>query len=185
MNVSVIGKKMLLDFRGYKLSKLQENMIRSAASHALDLLVSKRMKNTLEITITIEKDLLHERNIWGDMDVDDDDRSPKLFEIRLNYSGVRSFKQLIRTLGHELVHVSQFATRRLRNLSGPYRVGFLTEHYNTRETEYYSRPWEIEAHDLEGEIYDYVLEKDQKIKDYIRDKKCLGWAISAVCGSDV
>jgi len=174
---------MFLDFCGYKLSKLQEDMIQSAASHALNLLVSKRMKNTLEITITIEKNLLHERNIWGDMDVDDDDRSPKLFEIRLNYSGVRSFKQLIRTLGHELVHVSQFATRRLRNLSGPCRVGFLTEHYNTIETEYYSRPWEIEAHEPEEEIYNYILEKDPKIEDYIKSKNCRGWAISVRSGN--
>lgn len=176
---------MFLDFRGYKLSKLQEDMIRSAASHALDLLVSKRMKNTLEITITIEKDLLHERNVWGDMDVDDDDRSPKLFEIRLNYSGVRSFKQLIRTLGHELVHVSQFATRRLRNLSGPYRVGFLTEHYNTRETEYYSRPWEVEAHAAEEPIYQHILEKNPQIARYIKEKKCNGWAIDAICQNGI
>lgn len=176
---------MYLDFTGYKLSNLQQEMIRSAASSALDLLVSKRMKNTLEITINIEKDLLHARNIWGDMDVDDDDRSPKLFEVRLNYSGVRSFKQLIRTLGHELVHVSQFATRRLRNLSGPHRVGFLTDHYNTTVTEYYSRPWEIEAHELEGEIYDYILQENPDIAKYIKDKKCLGWAISAICDTDV
>jgi hypothetical protein len=166
---------MYLDFRGYKLSKLQEDMIHSAASHAVDCLVSKRMKNTLEVTITIEKDLYKERQIWGDMCVDDDSRSPKLFDVRLNYSGVQSFGQLIKVLCHELIHVCQFATRRMRHLAGPYRIGFGSEHYTSTEVDYDDRPWEIEAHALEDEIYAYVREQDEAIEKYIQAKACDSW----------
>lgn len=176
---------MFLDFQGYKLTKSQETMIQSAASHALDFLVSKRMKNTLEITITVEKDLIYATNVWGDMMVDDESRSPKLFEVRLNYSGTKSFGILIKVLCHELVHVSQFATRRLRNLACFGQVGFLNRRYDTYDIDYYERPWEIEAHDLEGKVYDYVIEKDQKIKDYIKAKEHSDWTIDAIPAGDI
>ena len=166
---------MLVDIRGYPLSNLQKEMIQSAVSHALDCLVSKRMKNTLEICITIEKDLYKERTIWGDMCVDDDSRSPKLFDIRLNYSGVQSYGQLIKVLCHELIHVCQFATRRMRYLAGPYRVGFGSEHFTSTEVDYDDRPWEIEAHALEDEIFAYVREQDEAIENYIKAKACDSW----------
>lgn len=168
---------MLVDIKGYPLSNLQKEMIQSAASHALDCLVSKRMKNTLEITITIEKNLYQENYIWGDMCVDDDSRSPKLFEIRLNYSGIESFGQLVKVLCHELIHVCQFATRRMRYLAGPYRIGFGSEHFTSTEVDYDNRPWEIEAHALEDEIFAYVREKDESIESYIQAKNCDNWRI--------
>jgi hypothetical protein len=166
---------MLVDIRGYPLSNLQKEMIQSAVSHALDCLVSKRMKNTLEISITIEKDLYKVTSTWGDMFVEDDSRSPKLFDIRLNYSGVQSFGQLIKVLCHELIHVAQFATRRLRYLSGPYRVGYGRDHYVSSEIEYDDRPWEIEAYALEDEIFAYVREQDEAIENYIQAKACDSW----------
>lgn len=176
---------MLLDFRGYPLSNIQKEMIQSAASHALDCLVSKRMKNTLEITITIEKNLYQENYIWGDMCVDDDSRSPKLFEIRLNYSGVESFGQLIKVLCHELIHVCQFATRRMRYLAGPYRIGFGSEHFTSTEVDYDDRPWEIEAHALEDEIFAYVREKDETIESYLKTKGCDSWRINEFLATEL
>lgn len=168
---------MLVDIRGYPLSNLQKEMIQSAVSHALDYLVSKRMKNTLEICITIQKDLYQERSVWGDMMVEDDSRSPKLFDVRLNYSGVQSFGQLIKVLCHELVHVCQFATRRLRHLSGPLRIGFGREHYDTGNVKYDDRPWEIEAHGLENELFAYVRKQNSTLEKYLQQKKCDSWRI--------
>ena len=166
---------MFVDFCGYPLSKLQEEMIRSAVGHSLDCLVSSRMKRSLEITITIEKNLYKDTRIWGDMSVEEECRSPKLFDVRLNYSGVQSYGQLIKVLCHELIHVSQFATRRLRHLSGPCRVAFGRIHYTSSDIEYEDRPWELEAHALEDEIYAYVREKDEAIENYIQTKACDRW----------
>jgi hypothetical protein len=164
-----------IDFTGYPLSKVQQDMIRSAASHALDYLVSTRMKNSLEITIIIRKDLYKNKLLWGDMSVEDDSRSPKFYDVRLSYSGVQSYGQLIKVLCHELIHVAQFATRRLRHLSGPLRIGFGRDHYTSSDVDYDDRPWELEAHALEDEIYAYVREKDPAIQKYIQAKACDSW----------
>lgn len=166
---------MQVDFVGYPLSNIQKEMIVSTVGHVLDYLVSTRMKRTLEITITIEKDLFKDTMIWGDMSVEEECRSPKLFDVRLNYSGVQSFGQLIKVLCHELIHVAQFATRRLRHLSGPHRVGFGRLHYTSSDVDYEDRPWELEAHALEDEIYAYVREKNETIENYIQAKACDRW----------
>ena len=166
---------MQIDFTGYPLSKVQQDMIWSATSHALDYLVSTRMKNSLEITIIIKKDLYKNKLLWGDMSVEDDSRSPKFYDVRLSYSGVQSYGQLIKVLCHELIHVAQFATRRLRHLSGPLRIGFGRDHYTSSDVDYDDRPWELEAHALEDEIYAYVREKDPAIEKYIQAKACDSW----------
>ena len=166
---------MQIDFTGYPLSKVQQDMIRSATSHALDYLISTRMKNSLEITIIIKKDLYKNKLLWGDMSVEDDSRSPKFYDVRLSYSGVQSYGQLIKVLCHELIHVAQFATRRLRHLSGPLRIGFGRDHYTSSGVDYDDRPWELEAHALEDEIYAYVREKDPAIEKYIQAKACDSW----------
>ena len=50
----------MITFTGYKLSKLQKDIIAEAVGSALDVLVSKRMKRTLFFEIFIEKDLYKE-----------------------------------------------------------------------------------------------------------------------------
>jgi hypothetical protein len=166
---------MFITFQGYKLSRKQQDMISSAIKHSLDYLVTNRMRDSLEIHVLIEKDLYKEKLIWGDMDLDDEGRSPKTFYIRLNYSGVQSFGKLLKVLCHEIVHVYQFATRRMRRLSGPFRVGFTNKHYSSDRIDYYDCPWEIEAHALENEIYEYVRKKDDKIQKYVEEKACDSW----------
>lgn len=161
----------MITFTGYKLSNLQKDIIAEAIGSALDVLVSKRMKKTLSFDINIEKDLYKQQNIWGDMDIEDDEeQSPKSYTIRLNYSGVESFAKMLEVLAHELVHVEQFATRRLRNLAKPFHVSFDKERYNTLHTKYYERPWEIEAHELEKSVYNYMIAKSQKVQRYVVDK---------------
>jgi hypothetical protein len=165
-----------LIIKGYPLSNCQKKMIQSAVNHALDYLVSKRMKNTLEICIIVKKDLYQERLIWGDMNVEDEEcRSPKIYDIRLSYSGVQSFGQLIKVLCHETVHVAQFATRRMRHLSASFGVRFGREEYSSDVIQYDDRPWEIEALALEDEIFAYVREKDETIENYIQAKSCDSW----------
>jgi len=160
----------MIEFTGHKLSTLQKDIISEAVDSALDVLVSKRMKNTLSFEIEINKDMFEKRNAWGDMDVEDEDRSPKFFSITLNYSGVESFAKMLETLAHELIHVEQFATRRLRHLAKPFAIAFEKNHYNTLETPYYQRPWEIEAHELESSVYNYMIKSSKKVSRYVTKK---------------
>tara|TARA_B100001939_G_C16910325_1_gene604270 strand:- start:874 stop:1383 length:510 start_codon:yes stop_codon:yes gene_type:complete len=160
----------MIEFTGYKLSPLQKDVITEAVNSALDVLVSKRMKKTLSFEIEIKKDMFKERNVWGDMDVEDDEKSPKFYNITLNYSGVESFAKMLETLAHELVHVEQFATRRLRNLAKPFTVAYEKNHYNTLKMPYYQRPWEIEAHELENSVYNYMIKSSRKVQKYVISK---------------
>ena len=160
----------MIEFTGYKLSPLQKDVIIEAVNSALDVLVSKRMKKTLSFEIEIKKDMFKERNVWGDMDVEDDEKSPKFYNITLNYSGVESFAKMLETLAHELVHVEQFATRRLRNLAKPFTVAYEKNHYNTLKMPYYQRPWEIEAHELENSVYNYMIKSSRKVQKYVISK---------------
>jgi len=160
----------MIEFTGYKLSPLQKDVITEAVNSALDVLVSKRMKKTLFFEIEIKKDMFKERNAWGDMDVEDDEKSPKFYNITLNYSGVESFAKMLETLAHELVHVEQFATRRLRNLAKPFTVAYEKNHYDTLKVPYYQRPWEIEAHELESSVYNYMIKSSRKVQRYVISK---------------
>ena len=166
---------MNINYEGYQLTKKQKSMVDIATNYALDSLATKRMKNSLDITIRIEKNLYEKRSIWGDMCCDDEERSPKYFDIRLNYSGKQSFATLIKVLCHELIHVVQFATRRLRYLSGPYRIGFLSDHYSSDVVEYDDRPWEIEAHELEDEVFEYVKAQCPELEEYFQKTKGYTW----------
>lgn len=170
-------KEHMMDIHheGYSLTNKQKDMVDLAVNHALDSLVTKRMKNTLDITVRIEKNLYEKRSIWGDMCCDDDDRSPKYFDIRLNYSGKQSFATLIKVLCHELIHVVQFASRRLRHLSGACRIAFLSEHYSSNDVEYDDRPWEIEAHELEDEVFEYVKAQCPELEEYFQKTKGYDW----------
>lgn len=109
------------------------------------------------------------------MGLEEDGRSPKFFDVRLNYSGVQSFGYLVIVLCHELIHVSQYAKNRLRYFQRDNRIAFCNEKYDWDKLEYDDRPWEIEAHKIEGEVFYYVLDKAPEIQEYLEAKSCDSW----------
>lgn len=146
----------LLEFTGHKLSQKQKALITKATAITLGSLVSKRLAESLEITIEINRNLFKETGTLGNCGLEDDARSPKYFIIELNYGGANTMDELIQTLCHELVHVAQYAQRRMRCLSGSYAVAWGKDHYNTQDIAYDDRPWEIEAFELEEMLYSKV-----------------------------
>ena len=146
----------LLEFEGYKLSQKQKALISKATAITLGSLVSKRLAESLEITIEINRNLFKETGTLGNCGIEDDERSPKYFIVELNYGGKDMMDELIQTLCHELVHVAQYAQRRMRCLSGSYAVAWGKDHYNTQDIAYDDRPWEIEAFELEDMLYSKV-----------------------------
>ncbi len=146
----------LLEFEGHKLSQKQQALISKATAITLGSLVSKRLAESLEITIEINRNLFKETGTLGNCGIEDDERSPKYFIVELNYGGKDMMDELIQTLCHELVHVAQYAQRRMRCLSGSYAVAWGKDHYNTQDIAYDDRPWEIEAFELEDMLYSKV-----------------------------
>lgn len=148
--------------------------------------MTKRLKKTIIIDIYIVKDLIYKNMLWGDVGPEDEDQSPKIFKLRLNYSGIKSFEKLMETLSHELVHLAQFATRRLYYFSDGDTARFDGQRYSLDDTEYEDRPWEIEAFWLEYQVFDHIMEENKSIVSYIEKKSQKGWgytAEAAICGS--
>lgn len=166
---------MQVNFIGPLLSDMQRLMIVNAVQSALTFIMSKRLADSLEIDINVCKNLIDIENIWGDVDCVDICKSPKLFEIRLNYSGPQSFNKLLKTLSHEIVHVWQFASRRMRYLSDQHKVGYLNAHYFTDKVSYLDRPWELEAFDMEHKIYDDIIIGNIDIANYVKKHNCKAW----------
>lgn len=178
---------MEVNFQGLKLSRLQESIVHNAIDSSLDFLMSKRLKRSIVIDIVIVKDLIYKERMWGDIGPLEGGQSPKIFEMRLNYSGVKSFEKLMETLSHELVHLCQFAARRLYYFSDGDGVRYDGQRYSLNDTAYDDRPWEIEAWWLEYQVFDYIMERNQSIADYIKKKSEKGWgyrAEAAIWGSE-
>jgi len=167
---------MEITFTGYKLSQKQQDILVEASGLILKQLMSNRLKNTLRIEIKVVKNLIDKGN-WGDVDVFDDyERSPKEYLIRLNYSGIKSFNKMLEVLSHELIHVAQYATRKMRILSGSFSVAYGKDHYNSLRLPYMERPWEIEAHEKEYILYSNAVNKSKNIKAYI-EKTDQNWGV--------
>ena len=79
-------------------------------------------------------------------------RKPRSFKIRLRKK--KSYKSLIKTLAHELVHVKQFALGEMSEFHDRWRDG--VDH---KDTEYFDLPWEIEARMMEHVLYDKYKNK--------------------------
>lgn len=161
----------MITFSGYRLSSLQQDMLAEAAEFTLLQFMSKRLLNSLNIQIHVVKDLYSKELTWGDVEMmDDGEKSPKEFFVRINYSGVRSFYKMIEILVHEMVHVKQYAKRQMRHLRDPFLVAYEKEHYSTIKTPYIKRPWEIEAHAFELPLTHKFLEKSKRVNRYVIEK---------------
>ena len=144
MNVTVIGtgpkhKKLLIE----------------ASKFFADLLMDPRMVRNLNIEIEVRADL----DVQGECIDEEGTRNPRWFTIGLRK---QDLDEMIKTLGHEMVHVKQHAKN---ELSGghmiPTRGGLKMlskwkgELWRPRgkEDAYYDSPWEIEAYGREVGLY--------------------------------
>jgi uncharacterized protein (DUF608 family) len=80
----------------------------------------------------------------------------KRFTIEI--SETLSKSKMITTLAHEMVHVKQFLEGQLELKRAPFRI--LWNGKDLTDLKYTKRPWEIEAHALEGELYKGFMNGD-------------------------
>ena len=92
----------------------------------------------------------------GWCEVEDDDRRPREFLILLEKS--LDELSLLYTLAHEMVHVWQFATGRLKHMAdGGWK--YQGKKYSS-DTPYIERPWEGEAYEKEQELVSLWLNRN-------------------------
>jgi len=124
----------------------------SMAEDACAFFVKRLMPRLKKLDITIEciSDLKKTEGIWGDCTWEDTNHSPRAFTIRLDSSV--SYKNMIDTLAHEVVHVKQYVRGELVDLvREPQAVkwrGKIVKWSNTSD-----EPWEIEPEEVSTKLY--------------------------------
>ena len=133
---------MIIDFYGHAKKAIKDDA-EAALWFAKDELMPRHRK--LLITVHFIKDLRKKEGVHGDV-LDEDDRE---YLMRIDSSQARV--ELISTILHEIVHVYHYATRKMTQPSGDIIVYDKTEY--PWDMAYKDKPWEIEAHTLERDLY--------------------------------
>lgn len=126
-----------------KCSKSRQKIIDDVITMAGNTIFN-RMRNPIYINIRPIRKLAEKKGIYGDCLYEDD----RDFTIRIDVS--IPIDEMISTLLHELVHVHQYLSKRMRQ-SEPNKVTFEGTVYDW-DMEYDKRPWEIEAHTKEKQL---------------------------------
>jgi hypothetical protein len=79
----------------------------------------------------------------------------RTFEIEVDRT--LSYRKMLETVAHEMVHVKQYARRELH----PVHNTWCGKTYNPAKTSYWDLPWEIEAHGREVGLFVRWAEKER------------------------
>lgn len=140
--------------------KVSKNLLKDACLFYGRYLLSQRLLNNIKVTIEYEK---FEKGNYdsGYCSWDDDNRRPREFTITLS-SGM-SKRQMLLTLAHEMVHVSQYAKGELKDyVRNAARCSWRGEQFDLNNINYWSLPWEREARGYEAELYAFFMDSQRK-----------------------
>ena len=138
------------------MNRISKNQINLAMNFFRDRLFRDRVRLALNtyVSVEVKRDIGADGWCW----VEDDDLRPREFTIQLEKT--LDEMTLLRTLAHEMVHVWQYASGRLR-LYQDGRHRFEGRVYSSN-TKYLERPWEGEAYELEEVLVNEWLERGKK-----------------------
>ena len=128
-----------------KCAKYRRKAIDEAVYFASQTLMP-RIRKPVYINIRTIRKLADKQGVYGDC-MDEGDRE---FTIRIDVSIPP--QEMISTVLHEMVHVWQYVTKRMVQ-NWVHEVRFNKVAYNS-EMPYSERPWEIEAHEKEKELWE-------------------------------
>ena len=138
---------MFIDVTGGTAKK--RKIAESIATFSGSELMSTRLAQSLEINIELIPGLCDKEGVYGDCIWEDDSTRPKEFTIRAD-SKMKP-RHIAETIAHEMVHVKQWATGEMKELVRQNKTRFKGELFGN--TEYWFRPWEIEAHGIEKGLF--------------------------------
>ena len=102
------------------------------------------------INIELIYNLNTKEGVRGDV-LDEGDRE---FTIRIDSN--QAFEEFCLTLCHEMIHVKQYCKKELSQPTGR-MMKWKNEIYST-DLQYELRPWEVEAHTMEKEVYEKSID---------------------------
>lgn len=135
------------------MNRINKAQINQAMNFFRDFLFREQYRLALNTYIDVEV----KRDIGADgwCFVEDDDHRPREFRIQLEKT--LDEIALLTTLAHEMVHVWQYATGKLKLYQdGKHRYAGKVYSSNTK---YVDRPWESEAYDLERVLVEEWLNR--------------------------
>jgi hypothetical protein len=144
-----------------------QKIVKDLTRFCANMLMSKRMADSLLIRIEFIKDLDNQYD--GDCEYVDEESRPKEFLIRVN-DALKLSKKL-RTICHEMVHVKQYATGEMKYMSRPARFTKFQGMLYPDELEYWDSPWEIEAFGREPGLYTRWIDQRGYTKNIIFDTR--------------
>jgi hypothetical protein len=124
----------------------QRRYVESMVQFCIDTLMP-RMR-----TLEIEVKLCSPKGAMGYCLETDNKRT---FEIEVDRT--LSYRKMLETVAHEMVHVKQYARRELH----PSKHTWMGKTYNPKKTSYWDLPWEIEAHGRETGLFVRWAEKER------------------------
>lgn len=155
--------KLNITITGMVGKRKEKALLKEAAQFFAEQLMDPRMVRNLTLDIEVRSDADYE----GECVDEDDVRNPRWFTIGLKKQDI---SDMIKTLGHEMVHVKQHAKNELRSgILIPTRGGLkMTSRWQgeiwkpkAKEHHYFDSPWEIEAYGREvGLFQKWIAHKD-------------------------
>lgn len=133
----------------------EKKLLIEAANFFAHQLMDPRMVRNLVIDLEVRDKL----DVQGECVDEDGTNSPRFFTIALRR---QKMDEMIKTLGHEMVHVKQYAKNELKSgVMVPARGGFkMTSKWQGqiwkpkgKEDGYFDAPWEIEAYGREVGLF--------------------------------
>ena len=164
----------MIKFKGLGMfSKEEQKQIKSLCQFVYDKFFSKRLQDVLEVNMNFNDSLFKEENVYGDCIWEDQHYKPREFTVRIDSS--QKFKMVLNTIAHELTHVKQWAKGEMFEMQRQRKVyKFNKQMVDTKKTDYWDLPWEIEAHGRSiGLVVQWVDEECCKGKIKIKDSNRL------------
>lgn len=141
------GKLMKVSVKGAK-STLFRKHLKWAAEYYASKLMSKRMIESLDVTIRLKK--VDDGND-GSCSFENFDDGVRYFDIEIDENN--SERQILLNLAHEMVHVKQFALGELKDGFKPATTVWQGITVSDEQVDYWDAPWEIEAHGREKGLF--------------------------------
>lgn len=143
-----------------KAENISNKEIRDAVYFYLRKLLGKSMSQKITLDILIEKDLLKTYEMYAAISPLEAETRPKHYELEIDARLPK--KQFLVSLAHEMIHLKQFAKDQMKDLETKKMTRWLGEYYVEENLDYWSRPWEKEAHENELLLYkSYLTEKNK------------------------
>lgn len=107
------------------------------------------------VDVVLKNKLFKREKIKGEVEIMDDEKPPREFEITLD--GSMSTRAIIVALAHEMVHVKQYATGELKNTDKLNVNIWKRKKITIGRNDYWDLPWEVEAYGREIALLEFFV----------------------------